>query len=155
MQGLPHYLSASAGDGFTLPPAVGAAPRTGTTTLLWYETHLVGRTGPRWIESLARNCSDLRGSGDYSASCGGTTKHGISTANRFRPLKREQLRWHCYTDKHIESWYWRRSMMVAETWQNSTQYPRLPILVLGGTSETRNVLFARELLEAAMSSSPY
>ena len=37
------------------------------------------------------NCSDLRGSGDYSASCGGTTKHGISTANRFRPLKREQL----------------------------------------------------------------
>ena len=37
------------------------------------------------------NCSDLRGSGDYSASCGGTTKHGISSANRFRPLKREQL----------------------------------------------------------------
>ena len=37
------------------------------------------------------NCSDLRGSGDYSASCGGTTKHGISTANRFRTLKREQL----------------------------------------------------------------
>ena len=34
----------------------------------------------------------MRGSGDYSASCGGTTKHGISTANRFRPLKREQLR---------------------------------------------------------------
>ena len=39
---------------------------------------------------ISCNCSDLRGSGDYSASCGGTTKHGISTANRFRPLKREQ-----------------------------------------------------------------
>ena len=37
------------------------------------------------------NCSAMWGSGDYSASCGGTTKHGISTANRFRPLKREQL----------------------------------------------------------------
>ena len=42
--------------------------------------------------TVGSNCSDLRGSGDYSASCGGTTKHGISTANRFRPLKREQLR---------------------------------------------------------------
>ena len=38
-----------------------------------------------------RNCSDLRGSADYSAYCGGATEHGISTANRFRPLKREQL----------------------------------------------------------------
>ena len=37
-----------------------------------------------------RNCSDLRGSADYSAYCGGATEHGISTANRFRPLKREQ-----------------------------------------------------------------
>ena len=37
------------------------------------------------------NCSDLRGSADYSAYCGGATEHGISTANRFRPLKREQL----------------------------------------------------------------
>ena len=39
----------------------------------------------------AGNCSDLRGSADYSAYCGGATEHGISTANRFRPLKREQL----------------------------------------------------------------
>ena len=38
-----------------------------------------------------RNCSDLRGSADYWAHCGGATEHGISTANRFRPLKREQL----------------------------------------------------------------
>ena len=38
------------------------------------------------------NCSDLRGSADYSASCGGVAKHGISIANRFRPLKRELLR---------------------------------------------------------------
>ena len=38
------------------------------------------------------NCSDLRGSADYWAHCGGATEHGISTANRFRPLKREQLR---------------------------------------------------------------
>ena len=38
------------------------------------------------------NCSDLRGSADYSAYCGRATEHGISTANRFRPLKREQLR---------------------------------------------------------------
>ena len=37
------------------------------------------------------NCSDLRGSADYSAYCGGATEHGISTANRFRPPKREQL----------------------------------------------------------------
>ena len=33
-----------------------------------------------------------RGSADYWAHCGGATEHGISTANRFRPLKREQLR---------------------------------------------------------------
>ena len=38
------------------------------------------------------NCSDLRGSAGYSASCGGATKYRISTASRFRPLKREQLR---------------------------------------------------------------
>ena len=38
-----------------------------------------------------RNCSDLRGSADDSAYCKGATEHGISTANRFRPLKREQL----------------------------------------------------------------
>ena len=38
------------------------------------------------------NCSDLRGSAGYSASCEGATKYRISTANRFRPLKREQLR---------------------------------------------------------------
>ena len=37
------------------------------------------------------NIQDLRGSAGYSASCGGTAKYGISTANRFRPLKREQL----------------------------------------------------------------
>ena len=42
-------------------------------------------------DSPFRNCSDLRGSADYSAYCGGATEHGISTANRFRPLKREQL----------------------------------------------------------------
>ena len=41
--------------------------------------------------ALWGNCSDLRGSADYSAYCGGATEHGISTANRFRPLKREQL----------------------------------------------------------------
>ena len=33
----------------------------------------------------------MRGSADYWAHCGGATEHGISTANRFRPLKREQL----------------------------------------------------------------
>ena len=44
----------------------------------------------RW--SSKGNCSDLRGSADYSAYCGRATEHGISTANRFRPLKREQLR---------------------------------------------------------------
>ena len=42
-------------------------------------------------QAVNGNCSAMWGSGDYSASCGGTTKHGISTANRFRPLKREQL----------------------------------------------------------------
>ena len=42
------------------------------------------------VASYESNSSDLRGSADYSASCGGATKHGISTANRFRPLKREQ-----------------------------------------------------------------
>ena len=42
------------------------------------------------------NCSDLRGSADYSAYCGGATEHGISTANRFRPLKREQLQKTCH-----------------------------------------------------------
>ena len=44
------------------------------------------------LQRPRRNCSDLRGSADYSAYCGGATKHGISTANRFRSLKREQLR---------------------------------------------------------------
>ena len=42
--------------------------------------------------TMTGNCSDLRGSADYWAHCGGATEHGISTANRFRPLKREQLR---------------------------------------------------------------
>ena len=37
------------------------------------------------------NCSDLRGSKGYPASCGGAAKHGLSSANQFRPLKREQL----------------------------------------------------------------
>ena len=46
---------------------------------------------PKTTGSKYRNCSDLRGSADYSAYCGGATEHGISTANRFRPLKREQL----------------------------------------------------------------
>ena len=45
------------------------------------------------------NCSDFRGSADYSASCGGATKYGISTANRFRPLKREQLRFAAVLDR--------------------------------------------------------
>ena len=36
------------------------------------------------------NCSDLRGSADYSPYSGGATEHGISTANGFRPLKREE-----------------------------------------------------------------
>ena len=50
------------------------------------------RTGDaRLVGRGQGNCPDLRGSGDYSASCGGTTNHGISAANRFRPLKREQL----------------------------------------------------------------
>ena len=39
-----------------------------------------------------RNCSELWGSADYSASCGRAAKHGTSIANRSRPLKREQLR---------------------------------------------------------------
>ena len=38
-----------------------------------------------------RNCSELWGSADYSASCGRAAKHGTSIANRSRPLKREQL----------------------------------------------------------------
>ena len=38
------------------------------------------------------NCSDLWGSTDHPASCREAAKHGISTAKRFRPLKREQLR---------------------------------------------------------------
>ena len=55
----------------------------------------------RWVQSVCRthstsvkssfNIQDLRGSAYYSAYCGGATKYGISTANRFRPLKREQL----------------------------------------------------------------
>ena len=54
---------------------------------MYLRTYLFGaRMGISW-----RNCSDLRGSADYSAYCGGATEHGISTANRFRPLKREQL----------------------------------------------------------------
>ena len=49
---------------------------------------------PAWhtaIPCQEGNCSDSRGSADYSAYCGGAIKHGISTANRVRPLKREQL----------------------------------------------------------------
>ena len=49
-------------------------------------------SGRRPGEKDEGNCSDLRGSADYWAHCGGATEHGISTANRFRPLKREQLR---------------------------------------------------------------
>ena len=51
----------------------------------------VGSILPHCGWARGRNCSDLRGSADYSAYCGGATEHGISTANRFRPLKREQL----------------------------------------------------------------
>ena len=43
------------------------------------------------VQGYRSNCSGLRGSANYSAYCGGATKHGMSTANRFRPLKREQL----------------------------------------------------------------
>ena len=43
-------------------------------------------------EEHRRNCSDLRGSNGYPASCGGAAKHGWSSANQIRPLKREHLR---------------------------------------------------------------
>ena len=38
------------------------------------------------------NCSELRGSADFSSYCGGATRHGIPTGNRFLPLEREPLR---------------------------------------------------------------
>ena len=41
---------------------------------------------------VRRNCSDLRGSTGLPASRRGAAKHGMSKANRCRPLKREQLR---------------------------------------------------------------
>ena len=67
-----------------------------------------------------RNCSDLRGSADYSAYCGGATEHGISTANRFRPLKREQLPTsNCLPQRSTANW--------VERWNNSgSLFPRWP-----------------------------
>ena len=56
-------------------------------------THALAR-----LRAIPRNSSDLRGSADYSAYCGGATEHGISTANRFRPLKREQSPFPCQLD---------------------------------------------------------
>ena len=45
-----------------------------------------GRTRfPSGHRRMPRNCSDSRGSADYSAFCGGAAKHGIPTLKRFRP----------------------------------------------------------------------
>ena len=41
------------------------------------------------FEAAPRNCSELWGSADYSASCRRAAKHGTSIANRSRPLKTE------------------------------------------------------------------
>ena len=46
---------------------------------------------PNVADLTGSNCSDLRGSTGYPASCGGVAKHGFSSANPLRPLKREQL----------------------------------------------------------------
>ena len=51
------------------------------------------------------NIQDLWGSADYSAYCEGATEHGISTANRFRPLKREQLQYPKEMDETIDAMY--------------------------------------------------
>ena len=53
---------------------------------------------------IARNCSELWGSADYSASCGRAAKHGTSIANRSRPLKREQLQLPIFLDSQHSCW---------------------------------------------------
>ena len=69
------------------PPATGGAIRMKSTA----DGIARVKVALELIDKELSNCSDLRGSADYSAYCGGATEHGISTANRFRPLKREQL----------------------------------------------------------------
>ena len=64
------------------------------------------------------------------------------------PTSRNYVGWsygYCYTDKHVESWYWRVSLMVTETGQSSTQDPRRLILVPGGVNPTENVHLGGEL----------
>ena len=82
--------------GFARP---GASPRSTWLSTSCAKPRCRARATRRSSPALATrrqssegNCSDLRGSADYSAYCKGATEHGISTANRFRPLKREQLR---------------------------------------------------------------
>ena len=71
------------------PAAVKVQPDNRAATIIpMIQAHVpAGET----VYTDERNCSDLRGSAHYWAHCGGATEHGISTANRFRPLKREQL----------------------------------------------------------------
>ncbi len=48
--------------------------------------------GSQKIGGVKGKRSDLRGSAGYSARIGKAAEHGISAAQRSRPLKREQLR---------------------------------------------------------------
>ena len=69
------------------------------------------------VDTYYGNCSDLRGSAGYSASCGGATKYRISTANRFRPLKREQLRFAAALDIGLYRAMWMMWYICLQTCQ--------------------------------------
>ena len=69
-------------------------PGVSARDLVHWDWAVMQRAGAERIITADTDCnrSDLRGSAGYSASCRGATKYRISTGNRFRPLKREQLR---------------------------------------------------------------